>query len=580
MFSNNGKISNHQATRLLILDVFTGACLFLPMALPRLAGEGGFLALILGLLLTLLDGAVLSWALGKCGSHYIQNLGGGWLGSVLRWIYGLRCFASFVFLMGMFSSVLNETFLYTMPKWLVIAGMVFVLIYGSTKGIEVRARLSEILFYLILIPILLIGLFSIPEGNIFRLLTFSETSFSGIVQGILVTWVLMAPVEWMLYIAPENPNEKPFRIFAWALGIGGGLTALIYALCVTVMTVEGMAGERWPTVILMQIVRIPGGFLSRQDGLMLSFWIFAMFISLSGALSHTVELWGIREAKVNRWKVYPFGHTAIHSLREGALRQAPRGKVWVCALAGAALAWWLGTQRQFLNVYFSWMLFSGAVLLWIVPCFVGLSRKRVRKIGTMVFALCLIGSLTGCENYVELENRAFVMALGVDLGEEETYRFTYTFPDLEALTGNGSSAKYPPMTLEADSLQKSEDKYNSMSGKSLDYGQVKVIVLGSEVVSDREKLKGLLEEIRNNPEFARTMLVCESLTSGEEVLELDEEVVGSIGIYMEEMFENNGKHLGIPSVILNDVILKMETTDVSEILPKVYIYDEKPRIMR
>ena len=37
MFSNNGKISNHQAIRLLILDVFTGACLFLPMALSRMA---------------------------------------------------------------------------------------------------------------------------------------------------------------------------------------------------------------------------------------------------------------------------------------------------------------------------------------------------------------------------------------------------------------------------------------------------------------------------------------------------------------------------------------------------------------
>ena len=447
-----------------------------------------------------------------------------------------------------------------MPKWLVIAGMMLVLIYGSTKGIEVRARLSEILFYLILIPIILIGLFSIPEGDIFRLLAFSETSVSGIVEGILVTWVLMAPVEWMLYIAPENPNEKPFRVFAWALGIGGGLAALIYALCVTVMTVEGMAGERWPTVILMQIVRIPGGFLSRQDGLMLSFWIFAMFISLSGALSHTVELWGIREAKVNRWKV------------------------WAFALVGAALSWRLGTERRFLNIYFIWMLISGAVLLWFAPWLMGLTCKRrkkgLRKTGALLLALCLFGGLTGCENYVELENRAFVMALGVDLGEEETYRFTYTFPDLEALTGNGSSAKYPPITLEADSLQKSEDKYDSMSGKSLDYGQVKVIVLGSDVVADREKLKSLLEEIRENTEFARTMLVCQSLTTGEEMLALDEEVAGSIGIYMEEMFENNGKHLGIPSVILNDVILKMEREDVGDILPKVYVYDKKPRIMR
>ena len=574
MFSNNGKISNHQAVRLLILDVFTGACLFLPMDLPRLAGEGGFLALILGLLLTLADGAVLSRTLEKCENRYIPKLSGGWLGGVLRWLYGLRCFSAFVFLMGMFSSVLNETFLYTMPKWLVIAAMTFVLIYGSVKGIEVRARLSEILFYLILVPIILIGLFSIPEGEVSRLFAFKETSLSGIIQGTLVTWVLMAPVEWMLYIAPENPNEKPFRIFAWALGIGGGLAALIYALCVTVMTVAGMAGERWPTVILMQIVRIPGGFLSRQDGLMLSFWIFAMFISLSGALSHTAELWGVREMKAGRY----------------------RYKVWGCALVGALLSWWLGVRRGFLNIYFWWMLLSGAILLWIVPWFVGISRGRTRqgggagpgkrgrkmggRIGVLIFALCLIGGLTGGENYVELENRNFVMALGVDLGEDETYRFTYTFPDLEALTGNGSSAKYPPMTLEADSLQKSEDKYDSMSGKSLDYGQVKVIVLGSEVVSDRDKLKALLEEIRNNPEFARTMLVCESLTTGEELLGLDEEVAGSIGIYMEEMFQNNGKHLGIPSVILNDVILEMESTDVGEILPKVYIYDKKPRIMR
>ena len=88
MFSNNGKISNHQTVRLLILDVFTGACLFLPMALPRLAGEGGFLALILGLLLTLTDGFVLSRTLEKCARRYIPKLGGGWLGDVLRWLYG------------------------------------------------------------------------------------------------------------------------------------------------------------------------------------------------------------------------------------------------------------------------------------------------------------------------------------------------------------------------------------------------------------------------------------------------------------------------------------------------------------
>ena len=67
MFSNNGKISGHQAVRLLIMDVFTGACLFLPMALSRVAGNGGLLALILGLMLTLMDGCLISGCLEGSG---------------------------------------------------------------------------------------------------------------------------------------------------------------------------------------------------------------------------------------------------------------------------------------------------------------------------------------------------------------------------------------------------------------------------------------------------------------------------------------------------------------------------------
>lgn len=66
MFSNNGEISNHQTTRLLILDVFTGAVLFLPGTLARICGSGGLTALILGLLLTLADGALLAWSFRRC----------------------------------------------------------------------------------------------------------------------------------------------------------------------------------------------------------------------------------------------------------------------------------------------------------------------------------------------------------------------------------------------------------------------------------------------------------------------------------------------------------------------------------
>ena len=206
MFSNNGEISDHQMVRLLILDVFTGAVLFLPGTLGRISGRGGLIALVFGLLLTLADGMLLSWSFHRCGNAYIPELGEGIIGCLFRWGYGLRCFATFVFLFGMFTTVLKETFLYMMPEWLLIGGMVLVLIYGSLQGIEVRSRLAEILFYLVLVPIILIGMFSVPEGDFMRLLDISGISVKGLIQGTMVTWVLMAPMEWLLYIAPAEKS--------------------------------------------------------------------------------------------------------------------------------------------------------------------------------------------------------------------------------------------------------------------------------------------------------------------------------------------------------------------------------------
>lgn len=293
--------------------------------------------------------------------------------------------------------------------------------------------------------------------------------------------------------------------------------------------------------------------MSRQDGLMLSFWICAMFMSLSGALSHTAILWSRNQLQICPWKVWAFGVT------------------------GGIFSWIFGLNRSFMNVYFWWMFLSGVLLFGLIPWIFGMKKKRT---AVLVTAAILTFGLTGCENYVELENRAFVMALGVDLGEKETYKVTYTFPDLEALTGTKSGIKYPVTSLEGSSLDECKKKYDSMSSKALDYGQVKVMVLGRTAAANPEVMKKLLEEIKKNPEFARTVLVCESTTTGEAVLALDSEVAGSVGIYLDEMFRNNGKKLGIEPVILNDLILKIDGSDEEITIPKLFIYDRKPRILR
>ena len=88
MFSHNGRISAHQMVRLLVLDLFTGACLFLPRALSRVAGSGSLLAYVLGIGLTLLYGWIVSTSLAKTSSGQWIFQGGGISVTLFRLLCG------------------------------------------------------------------------------------------------------------------------------------------------------------------------------------------------------------------------------------------------------------------------------------------------------------------------------------------------------------------------------------------------------------------------------------------------------------------------------------------------------------
>ena len=452
----------------------------------------------------------------------------------------IRCFLSYIFLFGLFTSVLHETFLYTMNKMWIVGGMVLVLIYGSTKGVEVRARLAEIFFFIVLIPIFLIGLFAVPQADWSQITCSTGGSITKVLSGAFVTWILMAPVEWIVYL-PQKNNRNVTRTVAKAIGIGSLFVGVVYGLCVAVLHVEGMQGENWPTVILMQIMKIPGGFVSRQDGLMLSFWIFAMYIGLSGAVNHTVKL-----------------------LKGCSKYQSSQILFFIVLGAGVSLI--TGMKETFLTFYFYFMVVTGVAWCLILIFRNWLFNRKKRFLNVMGLLCVLTLGMSGCENYVELENRDFVMAIGVDSGMIAKYRFTFTFPNLASASGKEGEEKAAPITLEADTLKMAESFYNQMSQNRLDYGQLKVIVFGREMVSLDKKMEEFLLEIKEIPEIARTVYVCKSKSGARNILELDKLLNTSIGLYLEQLFKNHELE-----VILNDCMWQKDAI----LLPEITIYDKR-----
>lgn len=180
--------------------------------------------------------------------------------------------------------------------------------------------------------------------------------------------------------------------------------------------------------------------------------------------------------------------------------------------------------------------------------------KKKLKLGSFIF--CCVLFLTGCQNQVELEERSFVMALGIDLLASD-FEVTYGFPDLKALTGTGENIHYPVKSITGPTLGKIEEKYHNQANKRIDYGQLQVIVLGERLLQNEERLKTLMWDLKNRQDFAGTILVCGALGKAKDILNLDEKVNGSIGIYLRDMLENNTEGQKVKEANLNQWILTL-----------------------
>lgn len=201
-------------------------------------------------------------------------------------------------------------------------------------------------------------------------------------------------------------------------------------------------------------------------------------------------------------------------------------------------------------------------------------KKTVKisfKMTCFLLAVFLVLPLTACKHTVQLEDRNYVMALGLD-AEGNKLKAAFSFPDLEALTGKGGNIHYPVMTVIGNNLDEIEQSYRRMSSRRLDYGQLQVIVFGRKLLANKPMMETVLAYMKTRPSFTRTILVCQAKETAEEIIGLDACVNGSIGIYIREMFENNAAPDGYEKTIINDLMIAWK--DDTETVPMAVLSAE------
>lgn len=285
MFADNLKISLRQIKRLLVLDIFGMSSLMLPGIFSSMTGADGIFCLLLGMA----GGTVLLWLMGANMKHIEDNYYGymkDTTGLIIADIFMIFYFLYFVTLSGYVLYELTTLIL----GWLLPEGpfmgisilLLLLAVYGSIRGIEGRARVYEIIFWFLGIPLLLMLILAIPEVNTSYWTPIVASDGMQLIKGSTSVMIFLLPFNALLFLNPFCVNpEKLASCGNKALLVLTFLNVFIYLILLGVFGQNAMGVLERPILTLMGMVNLPGGFFTRQDVLMTAVWFFALFALLN-----------------------------------------------------------------------------------------------------------------------------------------------------------------------------------------------------------------------------------------------------------------------------------------------------------
>ncbi len=129
-----------------------------------------------------------------------------------------------------------------------------------------------------------------------------------------------------------------------------------------------------------------------------------------------------------------------------------------------------------------------------------------------ILIICLLPFLiTGCYDRKELDDLAYVIALGMDKGENENLNITYQIAIPLKISGTDSKSgkeNYTNYTVSAPSLYLGNSEVNTLTSKEVNLSNVKLIVYSEDLA--KEDLTGHISELIANVDIRpkTTLAIC------------------------------------------------------------------------
>lgn len=496
MFSENNQISGRQVFRLLTYDFLGMGTLLLPTMLADTAGRDGIFCILEGILSTFLYLKLLRYLLKGMKTSYpdfLKQNCGKICGYVLWGGYFLYFILMASYTAYLFSTLMLNGLVENVSFYLVLLLILLLAFYGMAGGIEGRARVYEMLFWFLMIPLFLMLFAACREVKPAYWSPVFVADGKEVLNGSYYVFFCYSMVSIVLFLKEYVADRrKCVGAAEKAVWFSGGVFAVLYLILIGLFGVEALAQMKFPAVTMMSRVQVTGGFLKRTDAFMFSIWFFTLYAMLNSMVFYSGNL----AAKVIR---------DCGGYLEGKKRMLPY-LILLLLVYGVTVLFY--RNQQFLDcvTFLLWKIGTPFVVgVPVLLCLTGERKKHKKKVRVLVLVCFLFGCLflQGC-NVAELEDKAFPVLLNI---------------------------------RDQDDFQNVWLNHEYAGNKEVDYNHLKVVLIERSFLEKEAEVEDMLSMLEQEKEvpwnaYVMTTESCDRLAQTEGKLDT------LLGNYLEELLEN------------------------------------------
>lgn len=536
-FAQNESISPRQLYRLYVFNLLGVGTLVLPNNLAKL-GKYAFISIALGVFMAWLFMWIVSEVRERRKTIYDRSIDKTKYAKILIYdlIIAIYEMSQAVFLAWIFVKLIRDSLIPDESFTVVLLVIMAVCAYALSGGVECRARVYEVVFFFVLIPLAAMLLFAISDVRLDYLMIKDRVGvdfgIADIFAGAYYVFAASISVFNILFVRERTASQIRGSV-SKAIFTYAGILFLLYAVLLGNFGKYSLSEIEFPAVVLMSDVQIKGSFFKRADALMLSVWFFTLFSVLNMSLYYAV-LRCENFAENTRKIIFTFNKNrhSCSNKQFGSDRQKSHDKekstmrswciIFVIAVT-VTLAYILESGDEIVKKYL------GFLLCIAIPVIV------VLTIGLM---------LTGC-SAVELEERCFPTLAAVDIVDVVSHR------DVSANENSGYIEFYYNMDKSyepeyADDIKTAVDSFEERLSQKADTNHLKVILIGKTLRNDKAAYASFMEYCKISKKFPRNTYVC--------IADDINDIFDNMGDYYEQKINKENHEDGEPIITLGTLL--------------------------